>query len=94
MKRIYTEEFRKMAVLRLRSATIELSYNSDKPLTHICKELSLSGSLLYKWRKDMVNESKTSDSQEVKELKKKLANLEVENQILKKALAIHSTIAQ
>lgn len=80
MKRIYTEEFRKMAV--------ELSYNSDKPLTHICKELGVSGSLLYKWRKDMGTESKMSDSQEVKELKKKLANLEVENQILKKALAI------
>ena len=80
MNRIYTEEFRKMAV--------ELSYNSDKPLTQICKELGLSGSLLYKWRKDMGNESKIPDSKEMKDLKKKLANLEVENQILKKALAI------
>jgi transposase len=80
MKRTYTEEFRKMAV--------ELSYNSDKPLTDICKELGLSGSILYKWRKDMGNESKPLDSQEIKDLKKKLANLEVENQILKKALAI------
>lgn len=80
MKRIYTEEFRKMAV--------ELSYNSDKPLTHLCKELGVSCSLLYKWRKDMGTESKMSDSQDLKELKKKLANLEVENQILKKALAI------
>jgi transposase len=50
MKRIYTEEFRKMAV--------ELSYNSDKPLTHICKELGLSGSLLYKWRKIWVTNLK------------------------------------
>ncbi len=33
MKRAYTEEFRKMAV--------ELSYNSDKPLTDICKECIL-----------------------------------------------------
>ena len=54
MKRIYTEEFRKMAV--------ELSYNSDKPLTHICKELGLSGSLLYKFRKDMSNEVTSPDS--------------------------------
>lgn len=80
MYKVYTEEFRKMAV--------ELSYNSDKPLTHICKELGLSGSLLYKWRKDMNKEVPSSDSKEMKELKKKLVNLEVENQILKKALAI------
>jgi len=33
-------------------------------------------------------DAKLPDSQEMKELKKKLSNLELENQILKKALAI------
>lgn len=80
MNKSYTEEFKKMS--------IELSYNSDKTIIQICKDLNISGSLLYKWRKEMSGEAKLEDSKEVKELKKKLANLEVENQILKKALAI------
>jgi transposase len=80
MYKIHTEEFKRMAV--------DLSYNSDKTITQICKELGLSLSLMYKWRKDMNKELKSPDSQEIKELKKRLANAEVENQILKKALAI------
>ena len=59
------------------SATIELSYNSDKPLTHICKELGLSVSLLYKWRKDMSNEATSPDSKEMKDLKKKSRPLRI-----------------
>ena len=80
MKKFYTEEFKKM--------TLELSYTSDKPISEICKDLGISNSILYRWRKDMSVDAKSPDSQEVKELKKKLSNLELENQILKKALAI------
>ena len=58
MYKFYTEEFRKMAV--------DLSYTSEKPIAQICKELGLSGSLMYKWRKDMGSEPKTQDSKEVK----------------------------
>ena len=80
MKKFYTEEFKKM--------TVELSYTSDKPVVEMCKDLGISNSILYRWRKDMNVDAKSPDSQEVKELKKKLSNLELENQILKKALAI------
>ena len=80
MYKQHTEEFKRMAV--------ELSYTSDKSVTQTCKELGLSLSLIYKWRKDMNKDAKSPDSQEIKELKKRLANAEVENQILKKALAI------
>ena len=80
MKKFYTEEFKKM--------TVELSYTSDKPVAEMCKDLGISNSILYRWRKDMSVDAKPPDSQEVKELKKKLSNLELENQILKKALAI------
>lgn len=80
MKKFYTEEFKKM--------TVELSYTSDKPVAEMCKDLGISNSILYRWRKDMSVDAKLPDSQEVKELKKKLSNLELENQILKKALAI------
>ncbi len=80
MNKFYTEEFKKM--------TVELSYTSDKPVAEMCNDLGISNSILYRWRKDMSVDAKSPDSQEMKELKKKLSNLELENQILKKALAI------
>lgn len=88
MKSRYTEDFKATAV--------ELSYNTDKPLSHLCKELNVSESLLYRWRSQMNPNKKEliQDSIEIKELKKRLEKSEVENQILKKALSIHSTIAQ
>ncbi len=82
MKNKYTKEFKEMAV--------ELSYNTDKALTQLCKELNVGSSALYRWRNEMSSEKKVEniDSKEIKELKRKLEKLEVENQILKKALAI------
>lgn len=82
MKSKYTKEFREMAV--------ELSYNTDKPINVLCKELNIGNSLLYKWRNEMNPDKKEiiEESKEIKELKIKLAKAEVENQILKKALAI------
>jgi transposase-like protein len=82
MKSKYTKEFREMAV--------ELSYNTDKPINILCKELNIGNSLLYKWRNEMNPDKKEiiEESKEIKELKIKLAKAEVENQILKKALAI------
>ncbi|MBC7474019.1 MAG: transposase, partial [Candidatus Sericytochromatia bacterium] len=66
MKKFYTEEFKKM--------TVELSYTSDKPVVaEVCKDLGISNSILYRWRKDMIVDAKSPDSQEVKELKKKLS---------------------
>lgn len=82
MRGNYTKEFKEMAV--------ELSYNTDKAISQLCKELDIGQSALYKWRSQMSTNSKeiSPASNEVKELKKKLEKLEVENQILKKALAI------
>ncbi|MCB1179237.1 MAG: transposase [Leptospiraceae bacterium] len=80
MKKIYTNEFKEMAV--------DLSYNSDKPITLLSKELGVSEAAIYRWRNTMNPKSEVKDHQELRELKKKLAKLEVENEILKKALAI------
>ena len=82
MKKIFTDEFKKMAV--------DLSYNSDKTVSELSKELGISESGLYLWRSNMKpsKSSKKTEEKDIKELKKKLAKLEVENEILKKALAI------
>ena len=78
MKKLYTKEFKEMA--------LELSYNSDKPITL----LGVPESVMYRWRKNMSAASipKSPESTEIKELKKKISNLQVQNEILKKALAI------
>ena len=55
MKSRYTEDFKATAV--------ELSYNTDKPLSHLCKELNVSESLLYRWRSQM-NPNKKELSQD------------------------------
>ena len=82
MKSSYTKEFKEMAV--------ELSYNTDKAISVLCKELNIGSSALYKWRNEMNPDKKETieESKEMKELRKKLEKAEVENQILKKALAI------
>jgi transposase len=82
MKKQYTKEFKEMA--------LELSYNSDKPIILLAKELGVPESLIYRWRKNMSSDTtpKSPESTEIKELKKKISNLEVQNEILKKALAI------
>jgi len=82
MKKQYTKEFKEMA--------LELSYNSDKPITLLAKELGVPESVIYRWRKNMSPDTtpKSTESTEIKELKKKISNLEVQNEILKKALAI------
>jgi transposase-like protein len=86
MKAKYTKEFREMAV--------ELSYNTDKPISVLCKELNIGNSALYKWRNEMNRDKKEiiEESSEIKELRSRLAKAEVENQILKKALAICNRI--
>jgi transposase-like protein len=70
--------------------SVELSYNTDKSISQLCKELSIGESALYKWRSEMNPKKKerSEDSNEIIELKTKLEKMAVENQILKKALAI------
>lgn len=79
----YSEEF-KQSIVSL--------YNSGKSSGNICKEYGMSPSTLHKWIKKYtevkVSDTETMTVAEIKKLQKKLALLEEENIILKKALAI------
>lgn len=90
MARVFDESFKKMAV--------ELSYLKDS-VTAAAKELDLTPCRLSKWRQDPrfnggtvlpKNDKLTPEAQEVRELKKRLRDAELENAILKKAVAIFS----
>lgn len=90
MKRVFDESFKKMAV--------ELSYLKGSVL-EAAKELDMDASRLSKWRMDSrynggavlpVNNKLTPEEQEIRELKKRLRDAELENAILKKAVAIFS----
>ncbi len=79
----YSEEF-KQSIVNL--------YKSGKSSSEITREYGMSSSTLHKWIKKYT-EIKVSDSEtltvaEIKKLQKKLALLEEENIILKKAMAI------
>lgn len=79
----YNEEF-KQSIVSL--------YNSGKSSTQICKEYGMSSSTLHKWIRKYtqvkISDTETITMAEVKKLQKKLAVLEEENIILKKAMAI------
>ena len=82
MSKKYTEEFKSMIV--------EL-YKSGKTPTEIMREYGLSSSTFYKWTNAKAELSVDGDAitaEEVKQLKKQLARLTTENEILKKAMAI------
>ena len=90
MARVFDESFKKMAV--------ELSYLKGSVL-EAAKELDLDASRLSKWRVDPryngstllpKNDKLTPEEQEIRELKKRLKEAELENVILKKAVAIFS----
>ena len=91
-KRNYSIEFKKKAV--------ELSYARGS-VVDICRELDIPTSVLSRWRRESDQygtnsfpgrgKPKLTDEQrEIAELKKKLRNSELENQILKKAVSIFS----
>lgn len=90
MKRVFDDSFKKMAV--------ELSYLKDS-VTEAARELDLAPSRLSKWRQDPrfnggtvlpLNNKLTDEEQEIRTLKKQLKDAELENMILKKAVAIFS----
>ncbi|HWV73229.1 MAG TPA: transposase [Pseudosphingobacterium sp.] len=91
MKRVFDESFKKIAV--------ELSYLKGS-VTEAAKELDMDANRLSKWRMDPrynggtvlpKNDKLTPEEQELRELKKRLKDAELENAILKKAVAIFST---
>lgn len=86
VKRSYTTEFRESAV--------NLVISSDKSTASIAKELGIKTTTLYSW----VNKAKDADSKqsgtnnaqmfdELKRLKKELAEVKEQRDILKKATA-------
>lgn len=90
MARVFEESFKKMAV--------ELSYLKGSVL-EAARELDIDAGRLSKWRMDPrfnggsilpKNAKLTLEEQEVRELKKRLKEAELENAILKKAVAIFS----
>jgi transposase len=79
----YTDEFKKTLV--------EL-YNSGKSLADISREYDISKSTVTVWinksKPIVVYKDKTITTEEFQEMLKKIAKLEEENEILKKATAI------
>ena len=86
VKKNYSVEFKKKAV--------ELIFARGS-VTQICKELDIPISVLSRWRRESDQYGKnsfpgrgkpklTDEQREITELKKKLRNSELENQILKK----------
>lgn len=88
-RRTYTREFKLEAA--------KLSYNSDKPVEDIAESLGVSQSSLNRWRREYRTDPdqafpgngnlKERDA-EVIQLKKELKQAQLENEILKKAIAI------
>ena len=80
----YPEEFKKQIV--------DL-YNAGTPVAKLASEYGLVDQTIYKWIKlyspiTETDEGETVSMKDFKELQKKMAQLEMENEILKKATAI------
>ena len=79
----YTEDFKKQVV--------EL-YHSGKSAIKLSREYGILPGTIYKWIKDftpiVTDEGKTMNQHDIKALEKRIKELEMENEILKKATAI------
>ena len=79
----YDEDFKK---------TLVSLYNNGKTQTTLCKEYGVSQTALAKWIKQYSTvETEDGDvlsAKQIKEMQKRMAQLEEENLILKKAIAI------
>jgi len=94
-RRRYTREFKIEAA--------KLSYNSDKPVEELAEKLGVSQSSLNRWRREYGTDPdqafpgngqlKERDG-EVARLKKELKQARLENEILKKAVAIFTRSQQ
>ena len=79
----YDEEFRKNAV--------KLSYATTKTIKEFCEDLGIHPSLLYRWRKiytENGDKTKVAEQQDkLRQMQLELAELKMENEMLKKAAA-------
>ena len=91
-RRTFTREFKLNAV--------ELSY-SRKNIVELANELKIRPELLYRWRTEFAssqgasfpgngNPKLTEEQKEIARLRKELANMQMERDILKKAVSIFS----
>jgi transposase len=85
----YTKDFKKDTVMYL--------LNSGKEIKEVAKDMGINASQLSKWKREFLNDSENAfpgngnpKDKELFELKKKLADITEERDILKKALAIFS----
>lgn len=92
-RRQYDSEFKKQAV--------KLCLEDGKTVSEVADHLGINRDLLYHWRKQMQKKGElafpgngkqllTSEQQRIKDLEKRLKDVEMERDILKKALAIFS----
>jgi len=79
----YTDEFKKQLV--------DL-YQASSSASYLSREYGVSNVTIYKWIKELspikVSEEEEVTSKEYEKMKKRIAELEMENDILKKATAI------
>ena len=69
-------------------------YKSGKPAGEIMREYGLTSSTFYKWTKskaELAVDGQVVTTEEVRRLKKQIAQLSTENEILKKAMAIFAS---
>lgn len=80
----YDEEFKKMVV--------ELYESHTTTAAEITREYGLGASTLYKWIREygkiQTPEGEVTNNKEIKRMKKEINDLKIENEILKKAMAI------
>jgi transposase len=91
---------KKNCSVEFKKKALELSFARGS-VTQICEELDIPTSVLSRWQRESCEYGKnsfpgrgkpklTDEQREISELRKKLRNSELENQILKKAVSIFS----
>ena len=79
----YDEEFKKRAV--------RMSYSSERPVTAVVESLGVMSNMINRWRKKYTPDGEMTQlaqqQDELSELHRRIADLEEENYILKKASA-------
>lgn len=82
-RRKYDEEFKRRAV--------RLSYSSERTVTAVAESLGINTNMLHRWRRQYTpdgNKSQIAEQDdELRKLRYRIAELEEENDILKKASA-------
>lgn len=80
----YTEEFKEQVV--------DLYNSKTKTVSELNSEYGVSNVTIYQWIKQLtpvkINETEEMSSKDYDKMKKRIAELEMENEILKKATAI------